>query len=125
MSMPRLSLSFVAVVLAAGACGTSTTVGSSAEPETSVGGTLRMSGGPLGASQPGVPGQVNFDGNGHRTVAVAAADGTFSISLTPGIYEASGTSPQFDSGQGRCFADKPIVVAASEVTGLVVACSRR
>ncbi len=98
--------------------------GHSGASGTAVSGTLRLTGGPSGSSQPGVGGQVVFTSDDtHHTQA--AADGTFTMSLRPGTYTVTGTSPQFDDGQGTCRADTRVVVTGTAVAGLVVACSRR
>jgi hypothetical protein len=124
MDMLRLMamglLQFVAVVgvlLSVAGCGGSDT--------TNVTGVLRMTGGPSGATQPGVAGKVFFEGHGKRTTAMASSDGSFSLSLPPGEYQVTGTSPQFGSGEGICRTDSPVKVGESRIQGLVVACSRK
>jgi hypothetical protein len=118
MAMGRLRVFVVAgVLLSAAACGGSET--------TTVTGVLRATGGPFGAPQPGVPGKVVFERGGTRTTATASGDGTFSVSLAPGVYEVTGTSPQYGSGEGICRTDAPVTVGESPVQGVVVACSRK
>jgi hypothetical protein len=90
-----------------------------------VSGTLRMTGGPSDATQPGVAGRVVFASQQAREVITAAADGSFSGSLPAGTYRVTGTSPLFGDGQGVCRTTAPVVVTDGAVTGLVVACSRR
>jgi hypothetical protein len=115
---PALSVvALASAVLFSAACGDSDTA--------RVTGVLRMTGGPSGASQPGVPGTVFFGAGGRRTTATADTDGTFSIQLPPGRYEVTGASPQYGSGAGVCRTDSPVTVAKSDVRGVVVACSRR
>jgi hypothetical protein len=92
---------------------------------TAVSGTLLMTGGPSGASQPGVEGQVVFTSDGQHQVTPAAADGTFTTSLAPGTYTVTGTSPQFGDSKGTCRADTSVVVNGTAVAGVVVACSRK
>jgi hypothetical protein len=120
----RAALAAFAAVLALTGCG-SDRAGASADPAVQVSGTLRMTGGPAGATQPGAPGDVLFTSTGARQVTHAAADGAFSISLPPGTYTVAGTSPQYGDGQGICRVDAPVVVTEKAVSGLVVACSRR
>jgi hypothetical protein len=91
----------------------------------SVSGTLRMTGGPAGATTSGVVGQVAFTSAEVRALAQTAADGTFTASLAPGTYTVTGTSPQYADGEGVCRADEPLVVSDDDVEGLVVACSRK
>lgn len=105
------------LLLSVAACGGSDT--------TTVAGVLRATGGPSGATQPGVPGRVFFESGGQRTTATASPDGTFSVSLPPGDYQVTGASPQYSSGQGICRTDSPVKVGESQVQGVVVACSRR
>lgn len=90
-------------------------------------GRLRMTGGPSGASQPGVPGTVTFvdRATGHRSAATANADGSFAITVAPGRYTVTGTSPRFMDGQGSCSTAVPTAVPASGLTAVVVACSRK
>ena len=118
MAMRPFHLVVVAGVLSSvTACGGSDT--------TKVTGVLRMTGGPSGATQPGVPGKVFFDRDGERTTATASPDGTFSVSLSPGEYQVTGMSPQYGSGQGTCRTDASLKVGRSQVQGVVVACSRK
>ena len=105
------------VLFVAGCSGSDTT--------TTVHGMLRMTGGPSGATQPGVPGNVFFDAGGERTTATASPDGTFSVQLPPGEYRVTGTSPQYGSGKGTCRADRTLKVGRPQVRRVVVACSRR
>jgi len=105
------------VALAAVAC--------SGHSPATVTGTLQMTGGPSSASQPGVSGLVVFERNGQRTSTVASTDGSFSISLAAGTYNVTGVSPHFNDSQGICRADAPVVVSATDISGLVVACSRK
>lgn len=111
----RLAPVVIAALLAA-ACGSG---------HSTVTGTLRMTGGPSGATQPGVPGKVVFQTGSERVVVTAATDGAFSAALPPGRYEVTGSSPLYGSGQGVCRTDTPVVVASSSVAGVIVACSRR
>ena len=90
-------------------------------------GRLRMTGGPSGASQPGVSGTVSFvgRGTGDRYAGTADARGSFTVTVPPGRYTVTGTSPRFMGGQGSCGTAVPTVVPASGLTGVVVACSRK
>lgn len=90
-------------------------------------GRLRMTGGPEGASQPGVSGTVSFVDRvtGDQHTATANARGSFTVVVAPGRYTVTGTSPRFMDGRGSCVATVPTVVPASGLTGVVVACSRR
>ena len=100
-------------------------VGCSHDAKAQVGGSLREVGGPSGAADTPIPGHVSFTARGKQTVAVAASDGSFTVSLRPGTYDVVGTSPRWGDGKGRCFADGPVVVRKSGLQGLVVACPRR
>lgn len=118
MAMAPVHLVVVAGVLfSVAACGGSDT--------TPVTGVLRATGGPTGATQPGVPGRVFFESGGKRTTATASRNGTFSVSLPPGEYQVTGVSPQYGSGEGICRTDSPMKVGKSQVRGVVVACSRK
>lgn len=90
-------------------------------------GWLRMTGGPSGASQPGIPGTVSFvdRATGDRYAATATADGSFTVTVPSGRYTVTGTSPLFMDGQGSCGTAVPTVVPASGLAGVVVACSRK
>ena len=102
-------------------------VTSSGSAGVTVSGALRMTGGPAGASQPGVPGLVQFDevATGQQYSARASTDGSFTIAIPPGEYTAVGTSPQFNEGSPPCRADGNVVVTASGLSGVVIACSRK
>lgn len=118
MAMGTVRVVVVAgVLLSLAACGGSDT--------TTLTGVLRATGGPSGATQPGLPGKVSFESGGKRTTATASPDGTFSVTLPPGEYRVTGTSPQYGSGEGICRTDSPVKVGKSQVRGVVVACSRR
>lgn len=105
---------------------TVTTPGSRTSGGVVVDGVLRMTGGPVGAAQPGVPGSVWFDAvaTGRRYPAKAAADGSFTLTVPPGKYTVTGSSPQFNGGSPSCRADGTVQVSASGLSGVVVACSQ-
>ena len=84
-----------------------------------------MTGGPFGASQPGVPGKVTFTNNRYTASATAGPDGAFTLRLPPGPYTATGTSPQHGDGKGGCRADEVVAVGSRGIAGVVVACSRK
>lgn len=92
-----------------------------------VSGVLGMTGGPSDASQSGVPGLVWFDAvaTGQRYSTTAAPDGSFTVTVSPGEYTVTGTSPQFNGGSGLCRADGTVHVPASGLSSVVVACSRK
>jgi hypothetical protein len=86
-----------------------------------------MTGGPAGAPQPGVPGSVWFDAvaTGRRYPTAAAADGSFTLTVPPGAYTVTGSSPQFAGGSQSCRADGTVQISASGLSGVVVACPHR
>jgi hypothetical protein len=106
---------------------TVTTPGSPTSGGVVVAGVMRMTGGPAGAPQPGVPGSVRFDAvaSGRSYPTKAAADGSFTLTVPPGEYTVTGSSPQFDGGSQSCRADGTVHVSGSGLSGVVVACSRR
>jgi hypothetical protein len=120
----HLSLGLLVGLVALTGCSADPNGGSDTSAQR-VAGTLRMTGGPAGVSQPGVVGQVVFTSGDNREVTEAAADGSFAVSLTAGTYTVTGTSPLYGDGQGVCRADAPFVVADASVSDVVVACSRR
>jgi hypothetical protein len=84
-------------------------------------GTLEEVGGPPPGLRLGVPGKVSFVrvGAGRKQVLKArtAPDGEFSITVPPGRYQVSGTSPLINS-DGRpmtCFADPQLVTISQNV----------
>ena len=89
-------------------------------------GQLRRTGGPQGAPQPGVAGQITFtDTAGGQTTEVPTRnDGTFTATLTPGTYTVTGRAPAFGDSQGLCRTDGKVVVQDG-VGPITVACSRR
>lgn len=89
-----------------------------------VSGVLRQTGGPSGASQPGVPGTVAFRGAAGLVEVEAAEDGTFLLRLPPGTYEVPGRSPNYGGGEAIYRAIEVRVVSAP-VIDVVVACTRR
>ena len=126
MRLPLAALGPIAALgglLAMSAC---TSTGShTAASLTAVSGSMRMTGGPLGAPQTGATGDVTFTTSGTHAVAHAAADGSFSTSLAPGTYTVTGTSPQYGGGHGICNATSSVVVSDTALSGVVVACSRK
>ncbi len=90
-------------------------------------GTLRMTGGPPGATTPGVAGSVSFQplAGGQPRTATADGLGSFSISLPPGQYSVTGTSPDFNDGRTLCRAEDPVTVGTSKLANVDVDCVRR
>ena len=100
-----------------------TGVAPSSGPEVTVTGVLRMPGGPVGAQQTGISGVIVFRSPGGREIKTTAGiDGKFSISVPPGTYTVTGTSPQYGDGRGSCRATDPVTVSASGLADVVVAC---
>ena len=94
--------------------------------QVQVHGWLRMTGGPEGATQPGVSGTVSFVDpvTGDQYVATADARGSFTVAVPPGRYAVTGASPRFMDGRGSCGSTVPTVVPASGLN-VVVTCSRK
>lgn len=90
-----------------------------------VDGVLRETGGPQGASQPGVRGQVVFSTGDKTTTVQTDTYGRFRVTLAPGRYLVTGSSPQYGSGEGICRTFEPVVLTSSALSGVVVACDRK
>lgn len=103
------------------------TVNVTSSAGVTVSGVLRMTGGPAGASQPGVPGLVRFDevATGQQYATTAASDGSFALTIPPGEYTATGTSAQFNEGSQPCRADDNVLVTGSGLSSVMIACSRK
>lgn len=120
----------MSAVLAAGVAPTllggpsaTTRVAESSGQDATVTGVLRMPGGPVGAYQSGVSGVVVFrSSRGHEIKTTAGVDGKFSISVPPGSYTVTGTTSQYGDSRGSCHATGPVVVSASGLADVVVAC---
>ena len=124
MSMNRTA---AAIVLCAGLVGCSSEQHRPLGPPVDVHGVLRQTGGPAGASQPGVPGRVKFvmdAGAGDTTEVPTKADGTFTVQLSPGTYQVTGRSPSCNDNKGVCRAGANIVVKPG-VASVTVACDRK
>jgi hypothetical protein len=108
------------------ACGASSGSphGTSADLVT-VHGTLEMVGGPSGAHPDPVAGSVSFASGGRVTKAPAGADGAFTLSLHPGTYDVTGTSPSYDDGKALCRPDGPVRVITTGTATVLVLCQRR
>ncbi|MGI5181570.1 hypothetical protein ACQEVZ_35240 [Dactylosporangium sp. CA-152071] len=87
-------------------------------------GTLLMVGGPMPGYSRGTAGTVWFDAaDGTTTSTTSAADGRFSIRLTPGRYVATGAP--VNSGAPWCRADEPVVVPPEGLHDVRVLCQMR
>ena len=121
----RYALGAAAVLLAAmsTAVGCSNNVAAPAVVGTASG--LLIFGGP-GPVRP-VPGQVvAVNSAGTQSQVSAGKDGRFSMSLPPGSYQLSGSSPAvvLDGSPVQCGADRPVRIRAHRTTrGIKVFCS--
>ncbi|WP_433293922.1 hypothetical protein ACQP2F_31805 [Actinoplanes sp. CA-030573] len=89
------------------------------------GGLLRV-GGPAGTKPAGLPGTVRFQAEGGEITSVRTADdGTFSITVKPGRYIVTGTSPLFGSGKYECHTEKPVEITAAGLDNVQVICNQR
>jgi hypothetical protein len=121
----RHALGAVAVLLAA----MSTAVGCSNNvPAAAVAGTasgMLIFGGP-GPVRP-VPGQVvSVNSAGSQSHVSVGRDGRFRMSLPPGNYQLSGSSPEvlLDGSAVQCSAARPVRIMAHRTTqGIKVTCS--
>jgi hypothetical protein len=76
-----------------------------------ISGRLLMVGGPANTTYP-ASGSVSVEGT-DLSVSVDP-DGRYSIPVPPGRYLLIGQSPLYGSGEGRCEAPKPVVIATGE-----------
>lgn len=92
-------------------------------------GRLISVGGPPGAPNSPDQGEVTF-----TNVATGAVwniptepNGTFNAYITPGTYNAVGTTPQYviNDAEGTCSADKRVVVRLNQTVTTTVVCSRK
>jgi hypothetical protein len=86
-----------------------------------VGGPATLSGGTPVSLVPGTITAVSGSATFH---ASAAKDGSFTFVLPDGTYRLTGTSPQYNSGQGACAAMSPVVVRDGNMTHADVICER-
>lgn len=73
-------------------------------------GHLFAVGGPPGVKRRPLIGSVTITGDGTSKTVAVGAGGSYSISLPPGRYELSGTSPQYNNGRLTCFATAAVDV---------------
>lgn len=62
--------------------------------------------------------------NGRVAIALVAADGTFSLRLPPGTYEAEAFSSAYNDGRVRCAA-RSVVVGDADVSNVTIVCTER
>ena len=62
--------------------------------------------------------------NGRSAVALVSTDGTFSLRLPPGSYEAQPFSSAYNDGRVRC-TSATLDVGASDVSGVTLVCTER
>ena len=88
-----------------------------------VAGTLEAVGGPPPGTPRPLPGTVvlqETNGAAVRSVRVDS-NGRFVVSVMPGSYKASGSSPQYEGGRSTCVAPRLIVKKAA-TTIVVIMC---
>jgi len=88
---------------------------------TVTGRLLAVGGPPPGAPRPMTPGTVTLSGPRQYRVKVDP-QGRFHVTVDPGAYRATGTSPLFGSGKYLCRADHPITVSAATAGTVDVYC---
>jgi hypothetical protein len=105
-----------------------------ASPGGIVTGKLLIEGGPVnpGGPQPGkrpIPGTVQFTASGHRPVTARAdSSGTFSVTLPPGTYDVSGSSPRVTevvndtSRQAPCSQPLSVTVTPQHTATITLTC---
>jgi len=85
-------------------------------------GVFRHSGGPTGAYDgPYSKGTITLTGTVHSYSVSVATDGLFNLSVPPGLYRMTATTPQYNSGQADC-AGGTIRVTADRTTSIPVTC---
>jgi hypothetical protein len=62
--------------------------------------------------------------NGRVAIALVSADGTFSLRLPPGKYEAEAFSSSYNDGRVRCAASS-LVVGDADVSNVTIVCTER
>jgi hypothetical protein len=122
-------LSAAAGAIAVAAVALSATAGCSGGPDPSTGtvtGYLEMAGGPatLAGRTPSlrVPGTITAASPHDTQHGPAAKNGAFTLVLPAGTYTLTGTSPQYNSGQGQCIAAARVVIRAGVITRADVTC---
>jgi len=89
-------------------------------------GRLVAEGGPQGVSPRPLPGQVNAVGAGTAShVATVTADGSFRLSVAPGTYTLTGTSPLYNAGHVQCRAQQPVSVSAGQAVTADIYCQEK
>lgn len=113
------------------ATGLAATSAGSSGTEAIVTGVLTMVGGPAGAAATPVRGTVTLaasstaEGTGYGYSVSVLQDGRFTVSVVPGKYTVTGTSPDYFSGTMTCLASDLLDVSASSATQVTVTCQRR
>lgn len=114
-----------------GATGLAATSAGSSGTEAIVTGVLTMVGGPAGAAATPVRGTVTLaasstaEGTGYGYSVSVLQDGRFTVSVVPGKYTVTGTSPDYFSGTMTCRASDLLDVSARSATQVTVTCQRR
>jgi len=83
------------------------------------GGPATLSGGTPSFRVPGTITAVSAHDTQHGQ---AAKNGAFTLVLPVGTYTLTGTSPQYNSGQGRCVAVSKVVIRAGVTSRANVTC---
>ena len=86
-----------------------------------VSGLLELVGGPSGLAL-ARPGRVSLTKGDEVVIADTDESGRFTAEVTPGTWTVTATSPSYNSGEGRCFAQEPVRVAEHGVSGVRVVC---
>jgi hypothetical protein len=100
---------------------------SSAGAAVTVTGSLLRVGGPAGTKPAGLPGAVRFQAEGDGRIATAQTDagGGFSITVKPGRYVVTGTSPLYGDGKYECRTEKSVEITSDGLANVQVLCNQK
>lgn len=104
--------------------GNSTTVLNLHAPAGTLYGRLLLMGGPYPGRRALSRGTIFVTG-GSSSKATVNAHGSFSVSLKPGTYTITATSPDYGDGDRLCVARNPVRVADGRESPVDVYCSLR
>ena len=90
--------------------------------EATITGTLETVGGPFGASNRPLAGEITATGSEGTYSVSVGSDGRYSITVPAGTYTIVGRSPQYQGGAPNCHAARSVAVASGVTITVEVVC---
>jgi hypothetical protein len=89
-----------------------------------ISGSLLEVGGPAPGLDVAIPGAISVE-SATASAAASTSTGDFSVDVPAGTYTVSGTSPRYNGGLSKCYAEGPVVVRRGRTTTVKVICAVR